>query len=438
MPHVWPGPELNNIAEHGMFGSEILEVAIGVIFVFLLVSIIASAIREALEALLHTRAAYLERGIRELLHDRDAKPGGLARAFFEHPLIYSLFSSEYKPKPYKARLPIFVTGRQLPSYIPARNFATAIMDIAVRGVVTDAVSADGAAPEFNLQTMRSNITQLGSPSVQRVLLTAIDSSDGDMQQARLAVQDWFDSGMDRVSGWYKRSTSWILFWVGFAVAFGFNIDGIAVARFLYHNDAARSVIVAQAEKAVGDTNFLKQSYVQARTDLQALDLPIGWNWQRDSVTSASGAAATIATSRRPWYQALPGWLLTALAAMFGAPFWFDLLNKFMVIRSTVKPHEKSPEESSEDRQQPSSRDESVATSDQRTVVIGTSTVAPAIVVRSESERQFAMMPPSTGQIRDAQSDIDGCDVEMDPGQSGNTVVVTRDEDLPPAEGGVAE
>jgi hypothetical protein len=34
----------------------------------------------------------------------------------------------------------------------------------------------------------------------------------------------------------------------------------------------------------------------------------------------------------------------------GAPFWFDLLNKIMVVRSTVKPKEKSPEEASEDRQ----------------------------------------------------------------------------------------
>jgi hypothetical protein len=31
-----------------------------------------------------------------------------------------------------------------------------------------------------------------------------------------------------------------------------------------------------------------------------------------------------------------------------AAFWFDLLNKFIVIRSTVKPKEKSPEEKSKD------------------------------------------------------------------------------------------
>jgi hypothetical protein len=54
-----------------------------------------------------------------------------------------------------------------------------------------------------------------------------------------------------------------------------------------------------------------------------------------------------------------GWLITALAVMLGAPFWFDVLNKFMVIRSTVKPYEKSPPEASEDRQNRSNKVEVV-------------------------------------------------------------------------------
>ena len=67
-----------------MFGS-VLEVAIGVVFVFLLASIICSAVREGIEAFLKTRAAFLERGIRELLHDREAT--GLAKQVYTHPLV---------------------------------------------------------------------------------------------------------------------------------------------------------------------------------------------------------------------------------------------------------------------------------------------------------------------------------------------------------------
>jgi hypothetical protein len=50
------------------------------------------------------------------------------------------------------------------------------------------------------------------------------------------------------------------------------------------------------------------------------------------------------------FQIAVGYVLTAFAISLGAPFWFDMLNRMMVIRETVKPHEKSPEESSEDKQ----------------------------------------------------------------------------------------
>jgi hypothetical protein len=49
-----------------MFGSDVLEVAIGLIFVYLLLSVICSAINETIEVWLKKRGADLERGIREL------------------------------------------------------------------------------------------------------------------------------------------------------------------------------------------------------------------------------------------------------------------------------------------------------------------------------------------------------------------------------------
>jgi hypothetical protein len=62
------------------------------------------------------------------------------------------------------------------------------------------------------------------------------------------------------------------------------------------------------------------------------------------------------TSEHPWMDdsgvspvfVVAGWLLTAIAMTLGAPFWFDTLNKFMVVRSTIKPQEKSGVEASKD------------------------------------------------------------------------------------------
>ena len=54
-----------------MFGSAIFEVAIGLVFIYLLMSLICSAVNEMIEAKLKNRATDLEKGIRELLAEKD-------------------------------------------------------------------------------------------------------------------------------------------------------------------------------------------------------------------------------------------------------------------------------------------------------------------------------------------------------------------------------
>lgn len=329
-----------------MFGSTTLEVALGLIFVYLLVSMICMAIREGIEAWLKTRASYLEYGIRELLHDKTGK--GLTAALYKHPFIFSLFSGDYTPRQSGKRASILVSGVNLPSYIPATNFAMALLDIAARGPDPQAVSSAPPAPIVSLDDLRRNVAKLQNEAVQRVLLMAIDAARGDLQKVQGIIETWYDSTMDRVSGWYKRTTQSILFGVGLAVAIGLNIDTITIADYLYRHDAARAAIIARADTAAMDTTFLSQNYEGVKKDLASLGLPIGWTkeWRAPRRGSEPGGME--------WWNALfapiLGWLLTAFAATLGAPFWFDVLNKVIVIRSTVKPHEKSPEEASEDRQ----------------------------------------------------------------------------------------
>ena len=92
-------------------------------------------------------------------------------------------------------------------------------------------------------------------------------------------------------------------------------------------------------------------------------MPIGWvfapnendeKYKNDKALYESDKKAYVTDPRRtPSGDELPtkalGLLLTAFAVSQGAPFWFDLLNKIIVIRSTVKPHEKSREEGTKDK-----------------------------------------------------------------------------------------
>ena len=104
-----------------MFGSQVLEVAIGLVLLYLLLSLLCSSIREGLEAWQKTRASDLERGIRELLQDREGT--GLAKAVYEHPLVYGLYKGEYEPA--KTTLEEFLIQRTLVRTYDAELIQTA-------------------------------------------------------------------------------------------------------------------------------------------------------------------------------------------------------------------------------------------------------------------------------------------------------------------------
>ena len=107
-----------------------LDVAIGIAFVYLLVSLLCSAIVEGAEAILKRRAKDLEMGIGELL--RDPK---LVAQLYNHPLINGLYKGSYTPG-----------MSNLPSYIPSRSFALAIMDLLISPDARQHAGVAGAAP----------------------------------------------------------------------------------------------------------------------------------------------------------------------------------------------------------------------------------------------------------------------------------------------------
>ncbi len=389
-----------------MLGSTILDAAIGIVFVFLLASLVASAIREGLEAWLKTRASHLEAGLREILKD----PGGtgLVTHFYNHPLVYSLFSGEYVPNPKLNTGVLSLTkGRNLPSYIPSRNFAVALMDMAARG--PQATGSTASAKPVTLDAIRSNLGSLENPAVQRALLIALDGADGDLAKAQTNLETWYDSAMDRVSGWYKRSTQLILLALGLVLAATLNISTIRVGETLYHDKTAREMVVASAEKIQKNPPV---NYQEASRSLGDLSMLVGWPKTWDGVKYEVG---------NYWAPDLAGWLVTAFAVSIGAPFWFDLLNRLIIVRSTVKPHQKSPEDDSIEN--------SAASAARDTPPAPEEPPVPAMLPTQTSTASLpaALLPQRTQQT--SPPELDGCDVDL-------TTRITLDEMLPAATGGV--
>ena len=273
-----------------MFGSDILDVAIGLVLIFLMLSLIASAIREAVEGYVKSRAVELERGIRSLLDDPTGL--GMAKSLYEHPLVSSLYPGTYQVIENRFR------GKTLPTYIPARNFAVAVLDMATRGTdVGDVYAAQQTDPVMSIPALRASAQRIPSAFVQRALLSAIDSAHGNVARVQTNLEAWYDSAMDRVSGHYKRRTQFWLFAIGLGLTLVLNVNTITIADYLAHDETARAALVRRAEQIQQDT-FYKRLVADTATinraaaravyeDLQSLKLPIGWERQLPPPLSAT-------------------------------------------------------------------------------------------------------------------------------------------------------
>jgi hypothetical protein len=120
-----------------MFNSAILDVAIGMIFVYLLLSLMCSAANELIEIALKKRAIDLERGIRELLVPGSGSgKSDLVASLYNHPLVNGLFGGRYEDTRIASKWR-YIFRTKLPTYIPSRSFALALMDLVLPGSPAD-------------------------------------------------------------------------------------------------------------------------------------------------------------------------------------------------------------------------------------------------------------------------------------------------------------
>jgi hypothetical protein len=372
-----------------MLGIPILDVALGMIFLYLMLSLVCSSVVEFFAGLRKKRAAFLTEGIIELLDDPGISQAAealrplvpTAQGFYDHPLIRSLYRTAPSPggggkEDHEQRTDAVSLGNRMtkPSYIPARTFALTLLDMVAHPVLppggvtpaagTEAVPAkDGAAPVTQppaagqmpgvgtkvekavdaatrqMQELTAAVDALpDESSIKRILQVLIADARGDAEKLQANVEIWYNHAMDRVSGWYKRWSQVFIFCLSLVVSVAANADTISIGRELSTNGALRQAVAAQAEayaKKPDAGRTAQDSSLEAiRTtvgQLNGLGISLGW-------TDADWKTAT------PGQRALKvlGLLLTAFAVSLGAPFWFDMLNKVITIRTAGKSPEDKP------------------------------------------------------------------------------------------------
>lgn len=279
-------------------GTPALEIAIGLALVFFLLSLVVSAGTEALAWATKQRARTLERGIRGLLGN-----GAVADAVITHPLV----QSDLTTPPNKRR----------PSYVSPADFSLALVQTLRR----DHRGANGA-----IQQVQAGIEAHGEDSSLGAQLQALlEASDHSVANFREGVERWFDDGMDRVSGWYKRWSQGISIVLALAVAVGLNADAIRITERLASDQGLRQAVVQQAEAKAKKSSVIPEAKAgedvsAAFQEIKGLNVPILWGEANSHVT-----VTTVA-----------GWLITAVAISLGAPFWFDALSKLAHLKTSGK------------------------------------------------------------------------------------------------------
>lgn len=321
--------------------SHYLDVAIGLSYTFLAVSLLCSATREAIASLFQTRAKVLLDGVLTMLHESAGKPrlrgiipsikrllridtgfgldklgaGSLTAAVMEHPLIQGMAQR----------------GR-MPSYIPSTIFA--------RAFVSTLTSKYGKT-----QTAAMLLAHVGNEGLTRTLLAIMGEGPDDVAALENAVRIWYETVMERITGWYKRRSQLVLFCVGLFYAASMNIDAIELSKRLWGDDQVAAQLAQQGADDVASGRVkppaapvadapaptpMERAAIAKKEWQMVEKLPIGWPSARFDAAAGKGVGAFLAALA----FALMGWIVTAFASSLGAPFWFDGIGWLLALRGS--------------------------------------------------------------------------------------------------------
>ena len=138
--------------------------------------------------------------------------------------------------------------KSLPSYIDARDFGAALFDLLMKAGTDDSTIQEEVD---KLEQIKPGIKQIGNPKTRAALISLVESiqmvggkGDKGLAEARKRIEMWFDTSMQRATGWYKRAATWRGTLLGLILAVAVNADAIGISQTLWRDEALRDSIVA--------------------------------------------------------------------------------------------------------------------------------------------------------------------------------------------------
>ena len=340
----------------GVFGGPLLEIIATLLFVFVAMSAIVSSVGDMVIGVAGWRVRNLRKTIEHMLHD-ETYGLEIARRVYRHPLING------------------VGVKKQINYIEPETFVVAL--------------ATAVQPEWShaepVAELPYSVDALKSGALRERLKLIIPPADisGDRREAvRQSILAWFDTSIRKSQERFKADARMLSYIIAACATVILNVSPIEITQRLLNDAALRSSLAASVTSLMPTTvpgtsladsvslntpstglpeTVLAPSAPETRLLLTArscqssgLSLPIGWPWMTagldrinenalaSQVLSAGAANCpeSLGGSARqadlgPNFETdapliiLLGWLITVFAAAQGAPFWFNMIQKFV-------------------------------------------------------------------------------------------------------------
>jgi len=326
----------------------VLDVALGLIFLYMMTSLLVTIVQEGIATMMQLRARNLFEAIENLIDDpalaKHPDYKTLVVDVYRHPLMQSLYRRT--PLADEASAEKFAKVASLPSYIPSRIFTIALLDVLRGKTATEAAGIDQI-----LAGAQQAVAKLPSGHLKTTLTLFVADADPVRQsinhRAHVVserVEEWFNDAMSRASGWYKRKAQKMSLGIGLAITVLINASTFNVAGQLWSDNALRTQVAATASayyKEQTDGNGRGEAGGIGKDGSPSKSVAVQWNDQMKRLNESSlpigwpaDVASALPNGLTGWAALLFGWLVTGLAASLGAAFWFDVLGKALQIRGS--------------------------------------------------------------------------------------------------------
>ncbi|MBG0829302.1 hypothetical protein HS041_16165 [Planomonospora sp. ID67723] len=349
------------------------DLAIGLVLAFLLLSLLVSGINEAFVRMLGIRSKFLWAYLRDTMDGGSSEgtswiPSKIADVFAKLPFSKDDPRPEHSPDPAPSvvtPMPVDPTTvlaaegpvpdvdmterlyRRLQEIDHPNGARTTISDIPPErfsGAVMELVAAE----EGGVEGLLVKLEAIRSPLAGH-LRGVWNGAGEDLAKFRRGVENWFDGEMQRLSGLYRRYVKWVVFALGVTLTLLFSMDALEYGKTLLRDNAFRAGVAAIAGGSEEGLTALKdkctttgaaEPYECVTESFSSPALVKIFDHAIVSITvPPDGGDPSLNWNGAVWWDRLitpghwPGYLLTAVALLFGAPFWWDVLRRLTGFRN---------------------------------------------------------------------------------------------------------